>query len=48
MIRILSRWAFRLRMSKFPRAPKQPRKPNGQYRSLRDWRLEQMRRAARG
>lgn len=47
MTRWLSRTWFRIRMMRFRRAPKNLRHASGQFRSLREWRLEQMR-GARG
>ena len=43
MKRFLSRWAFRLRMARFPRAPRNPRSADGRFISRKAWRLEQMR-----
>lgn len=43
MKRLLSRWVWRLRMARFPRAPRNPRSADGRYISRKQWRLEQMR-----
>lgn len=43
MKRLLSRWLFRLRMSRFPKAPVHPRDADGRYISRRMWRVQQMR-----
>jgi hypothetical protein len=43
MKRLLSRWIFRLRMSRFPKAPVHPVGPDGRFISRRLWRAQQMR-----
>lgn len=43
MMRWLSRIAFRIRVRRFPKAPVNPRAPDGKFISRRDWRLDRMR-----
>lgn len=43
MTRFLHRIWFRIRMLQFERAPKNPRNPDGTFRSVREWRLDKMR-----
>lgn len=45
---MIARLIFRLRMLRFPKAPTNPRAPDGKFISRRDWRLDRMREGVGG
>lgn len=45
---MIARLIFRLRMWRFPKAPANPRAPDGRFMSRRDWRLDRMREGVGG
>lgn len=48
MTRALSRLWFRIRMARFPKAPRNLRNRDGTFRSVREWRVEKMREGVSG